>query len=91
MNSGVTLVRTNAEVDYAALERDIERRLIKAVGVDRPDPVATGSGSLGNKLLLLRGTTARLVATRLMCEKLARYPRLYRVVRRFYHARRESQ
>ena len=91
MNSGVTLIRTNAEVDYAALEQDIERRLIKAVGVDRPGPVATSSVGRSDKASFLRGMAARLVATRFMREELARYPRLYRVLRRFYHARRGSQ
>ncbi|AUB78991.1 hypothetical protein BBH56_07695 [Spiribacter roseus] len=91
MPSGVRLLRTHPELDYDALEREIDRRLNRSVGVGQPDAGPPSITQSAAKPSLLRGVVSRLVATRFMREELAAYPRLYRGVRRLYHAVRKSQ
>lgn len=78
------LVKTNPNIDYEALERQIEQRSKKAIGVGQPGAgVISHANRVQARPLGLR-LISRLVASRLMREELARYPRLYRVLRRLY-------
>ena len=86
--SGVRLIRTHPDLDYDALERAVEQRLTRAIGVGEPTAgglEAPAGPALHRRLL------SRLVATRFMWEELVRYPRLYRSLRRLYQSLRSSQ
>ena len=70
------LIRTHPRLDYEALEARIRARLTEAKGLGVPSPPNAAAWPLR--------VLSRMVKTRLIRERLASYPRVYRGLRRLY-------